>query len=67
MFEVLTVVTKKITVFQTVMLCSLINTYQHLGGNCCLHLQDGRLILYLTSQYCAVWEKTAASIFRMED
>lgn len=40
MFEVLTMLTKKMTVFQTVMLCSLVNTDQHLGGHCCLHLQD---------------------------
>jgi hypothetical protein len=38
-----TYVCLKITVFWTVMSCSLIERYQHYGGTCCLHLQHRRV------------------------
>lgn len=53
MFEVLTVVTKKITVFYTVMLCSLVNTYQYLGVNCCLIFRIEDFLMSHFQIYCS--------------
>jgi hypothetical protein len=39
-FEVLTVVTTKITVFWDLTLYNLVDDHQYLGGTCCLHLHS---------------------------